>query len=177
MKLIGKCPTVIMCTGKGRRGACSFLAWQGSLRTLYDHTVCHHLHRFNLHVMMSLAHGKVSESAARLVLAERLLKVGVSWLVETLWFHWTLLFQSISEYAKSNTSTDCKVADVVSICAFRIEPYNKMFGGNCIGSWGREAGNSLMGSWGREAGNSLMGRQLSIIKGVVYSLIHCGCMY
>eukprot|EP00731_Ephydatia_muelleri_P026041 Em0018g141a len=51
---------------------------------------------FNLHVMMSLAHGKVSESAARLVLAERLLK-------------------SISEYAKSNTSTDCKVADVVGV--------------------------------------------------------------
>ena len=86
---------------------------------LYDHTVCHHLHRFNLHVMMSLAHGKVSESAARLVLAERLLKVGVSWLVETLWFHWTLLFQSISEYAKSNTSTDCKVADMVSILSIQ----------------------------------------------------------
>ena len=100
---------------EGEEGACSFLAWQGSLRTLYYHTVCHHLHRFNLHVMMSLAHGKVSESAARLVLAERLLKVGVSWLVETQWFHWTVLFQSISEYAKSNTSTDCKVADVVSI--------------------------------------------------------------
>lgn len=32
-------------------------------------------------MMMSLAHGKVTESAARLVLAERLLKVGVSWLV------------------------------------------------------------------------------------------------
>ena len=34
-----------------------------------------------MHVMMSLAHGKVTESTARLVLAERLLKVGASWAV------------------------------------------------------------------------------------------------
>ena len=39
--------------------------------------IWYHSCRFDTHMMMSLAHGKVTESSARLVLAERLLKVGV----------------------------------------------------------------------------------------------------
>eukprot|EP00731_Ephydatia_muelleri_P026050 Em0018g150a len=71
----------------------------------------HALTWYDTHMMMSLAHGKVSETSARLAIAEQTLK-------------------ALGDYSRTNMSTDCKIADTlgVPVCtallAFGKEQYD-----------------------------------------------------
>ena len=70
--------------------------------------------RYDAHMMMSLAHGKVSETSARLAIAEQALKV-TGTMSPLLSSYIVTCPQALGDYSITNLSADCKIADTVGL--------------------------------------------------------------